>query len=96
MAEAIRYGLRHWERLTRFLDDGRIDIDFNTVERSIRPIALNRKNAFFAGGDDSRAHRRRMVQPRAQRPHAVELPPRLNGLSWTLSPDRGVKRLRSK
>jgi len=48
MAEAIRYGLRHWDGLTRFLDDGRIEIDSNTIERSIRPIALNRKNALFA------------------------------------------------
>jgi transposase len=36
----------------RFLDDGRIEIDSNTVERSIRPIALNRKNALFAGSDE--------------------------------------------
>ena len=36
---------------TQFLDDGRIEIDSNTVERSIRPIALNRKNALFAGSD---------------------------------------------
>jgi transposase len=56
MAEAIRYGLNHWEGLSRFLDDGRIEIDSNTVERSIRPIALNRKNALFAGGDEGGAH----------------------------------------
>ena len=37
--------------MIRFLDDGRIEIDFNTVERSIRPIALNRKNSLFAGHD---------------------------------------------
>ena len=37
--------------MTRFLDDGRIEIDSNTVERSIRPLALNRKNALFAGSD---------------------------------------------
>ena len=37
--------------ITRFLDDGRIEIDSNVVERSIRPIALNRKNALFAGSD---------------------------------------------
>jgi transposase len=36
----------------RFLDDGRIDLDNNTVERSIRPLALNRKNALFAGSDE--------------------------------------------
>ena len=51
LAEAIRYALARWEGLTRFLDDGRIEINSNTVERSIRPIALNRKNALFAGSD---------------------------------------------
>jgi hypothetical protein len=51
LAQAIRYGLSHWEGLSRFLDDGRIEIDSNTVERSIRPIALTRKNALFAGSD---------------------------------------------
>jgi transposase len=55
-AEAIRYGLNHWEGLCRFLDDGRIEIDTNTVERSIRPIALNRKNALFAGSDEGGAN----------------------------------------
>ena len=35
-----------------FLDDGRIEIDSNAVERSMRPIALSRKNALFAGSDD--------------------------------------------
>ena len=56
IAEDIRYGLRHWEGLTRLLDDGRIEIDSNTVERSIRPIALNRKNALFAGSDEGGAN----------------------------------------
>ena len=37
--------------LTRFIDGGRIELDKNTVERSIRPIALNRKIALFAGSD---------------------------------------------
>ncbi len=37
----------------RFLDDGRFEIDNNVVERSIRPIALNRKNALFAGSGGS-------------------------------------------
>jgi transposase len=49
--DAMNYGLNHWEGLIRFLDDGRIEIDSNTVERSIRPITLNRKNALFAGHD---------------------------------------------
>jgi transposase len=51
IAEAIRYGLNHWDGLVRFLDDGRIELDTNIVERGMRPIALNRKNALFAGHD---------------------------------------------
>jgi transposase len=51
IGEALAYGLNHWDGLTRFLDDGRIEIDSNTVERSIRGVALNRKNALFAGHD---------------------------------------------
>jgi transposase len=51
LAEAIRYALSRWEGLTHFIDDGRIEFDNNTVERSIRPIALNRKNALFVGSD---------------------------------------------
>jgi len=51
IAGAIRYALSRWEGLTRFLDDGRIEIDSNVVERSIRPIALGRKNHLFAGSD---------------------------------------------
>jgi transposase len=51
LGKAIRYGLRHWDGLCRFLDDGRIEIDSNCVERSIRGLALTRKNALFAGHD---------------------------------------------
>ena len=51
IAEAIRYGLSRWDGLVRFLEDGRIEVDSNVVERTIRPIALNRKNALFAGSD---------------------------------------------
>lgn len=52
LGEAIRYALTRWDGLTRFLDDGRIDLDNNAVERSIRSLALNRKNALFAGSDE--------------------------------------------
>jgi hypothetical protein len=52
IAEVIRYGLNQWDGLVRFLDDGRIEIDSNAVERSMRPIALSRKNALFAGSDE--------------------------------------------
>ena len=51
-AEAIRYALNHWDGLIRFLEDGRIELDTNAVERAMRPIALNRKSAFFAGCDE--------------------------------------------
>jgi len=51
LAEAIRYALSRWPALCRFLDDGRIDLDNNPVERAIRPVALGRKNHLFAGSD---------------------------------------------
>jgi hypothetical protein len=49
--EALKYIAKYWVGLCRFLDDGRIEVDNNPVERTIRPIALNRKNALFAGHD---------------------------------------------
>ena len=51
LAEAIRYALSRWDGLTRFLHDGRIELDTNPVERAIRPVALGRKNHLFAGSD---------------------------------------------
>jgi hypothetical protein len=51
LAEAIRYAVSRWEALTRFLHDGRIELDTNPVERAIRPVALGRKNHLFAGSD---------------------------------------------
>jgi transposase len=56
IAVAFRYGLNHWEGLVRYLEDGRIEIDTNAVERAMRPIALNRKNALFAGHDEGAAN----------------------------------------
>jgi hypothetical protein len=56
LAEAIRYALSRWAGLSLFLDDGRIEIDNNVVERAIRPLALNRKNALFAGSTGGAAH----------------------------------------
>jgi hypothetical protein len=61
LADAIRYALTRWEALCRFLDDGRIELDNNTVERAIRPIALGRKNHLFAGSDGG-AKRDRSVE----------------------------------
>jgi len=51
LGEALRYIARFWKGLTLFLSDGRIEVDNNAVERKIRPIALNQKNALFAGHD---------------------------------------------
>jgi len=56
LAEAIAYARVRWDGLTRFLADGRIELDSNIVERAIRPITLNRKNALFAGSDDGGDH----------------------------------------
>jgi len=50
-AEAIRYALNHWSALTRFLDDGRIEVDNNTAERALRSVAVGRKNYLFLGSD---------------------------------------------
>ena len=49
LATDIRYALTHWAGLTRFLEDGRLELDTNPVENAIRPVALTRKNALFAG-----------------------------------------------
>lgn len=49
LAADIRYALSHWDGLTRYLDDGRLELDTNPVENAIRPVALTRKNALFAG-----------------------------------------------
>ncbi len=51
LAEAMRYMLARWPSLTLFLADGRVAMDTNAIERAIRPIALGRKNALFAGSD---------------------------------------------
>jgi transposase len=51
-AEAIRYALNHWDGLQRFLDDGRIELDSNSIERAMRPVCLSRKNSLFAGSDE--------------------------------------------
>src|ERR1700688_3856923 len=56
IAGAIRYGLNHWDGLVRFLEDGRIELDTNAVERAMRPIALSRRNALFAGHDQGAAN----------------------------------------
>ena len=56
MGEALQNIAKYWAGLCLFLTDGRIEMDNNTVERTIRPIALNRKNALLAGHDAGAAN----------------------------------------
>ena len=51
LAGAINYALNHWDGLTLFLSDGRVEVDTNTVERSMRPIAMGRRNSLFSGSE---------------------------------------------
>jgi transposase len=51
LAGAIHYALARWKALTRYRDDGRVEIDNNAAERSLRAVALGRKNYLFAGAD---------------------------------------------
>jgi transposase len=51
LAGAIQYALSRWNALTRYRDDGRVEIDNNAAERSLRAVALGRKNYLFAGAD---------------------------------------------
>ena len=50
-AVAIRYALGRWPALTRYCDDGRLEIDNNAAERALRTVAIGRKNYLFAGSD---------------------------------------------
>jgi hypothetical protein len=52
----MRYAIRHWPGLVAFLDDGRIEMDSNTVERIIRLHTLTRKNSLFEGSDGGARH----------------------------------------
>jgi transposase len=51
LAKAIQYTLTLWQALTRYVDDGRIEIDNSAAERALRCVALGRKNYLFAGSD---------------------------------------------
>ena len=52
MGKAVAYLLNHWDGLTLFLEDGRVEMDTNLVENQIRPLTLTRKNSLFAGHDE--------------------------------------------
>ena len=51
LAKAIFYTLSHWQALTVYLQDGRLEIDNNKAERSIKPFVIGRKNWMFHGND---------------------------------------------
>jgi len=51
LAKAMRYTRGHWAGLLRFLDDGRLEVDTNTVERGMRNVAQGRKSSLFAGSE---------------------------------------------
>jgi transposase len=51
LAGAIHYALARWKALTRYRDDGQLEIDNNAAERALRAVALGRKNYLFAGAD---------------------------------------------
>jgi len=53
IGKAISYTLNLWERLKRYTEDGRFQIDNNLIENSIRPVALGRKNYLFAGSHEA-------------------------------------------
>src|SRR5580698_9838296 len=50
-AGAIRYALSHWRALTRYVDDGLLEIDNSAAERALRTVALGRKNYLFCGSN---------------------------------------------
>jgi len=49
---AIRYALKLWPALTRYCDNGGLEIDNNAAERALRAVTLGRKNYLFAGSDE--------------------------------------------
>ena len=51
IAQAIGYSLNRWKALTRYVDDGRLEIDNNAAERALRGVSLGRKNFLFMGSD---------------------------------------------
>jgi hypothetical protein len=51
IAQAVLYSLRRWKELTRYSEDGRLEIDNNPAERALRGVSLGRKNYLFMGSD---------------------------------------------
>jgi transposase len=51
LAGAIRYARSRWDALTRYVDDGRLEVSNNAAENAIRSVTVGRKNWLFAGSD---------------------------------------------
>jgi transposase len=60
IGKALSYSLQRWDKLSRYTEDVRLQIDNNLVENAIRPVAIGRKNYLFAGSHDG-AHRAAML-----------------------------------
>jgi hypothetical protein len=52
LGQALGYALRHWEALTRYLEEGYLAIDNNAAERALRQVAVGRKNWLFCGSEE--------------------------------------------
>ena len=77
LAVAIRYALTRWTALTRYADDGRLEIDNNAAERSLRGIAVGRKNWLFAGSDQG-GHRAASIYSLVETARLNGVDPELN------------------
>ena len=53
IGKALEYSMKRWQELSRYITDGKLNIDNNLIENAIRPIALGRKNYLFAGSHES-------------------------------------------
>jgi transposase len=68
LAGAFRYAASRWTALTRYVDNGRLEMTNNAAERAMRPLALGRKNYLFAGSDEGG---RRAAVTLSSRPRAL-------------------------
>lgn len=75
MGDAIEYTYSLLPRLSRYVNDGRINVDNNLIENAIRPLALGRKNYLFCGNDAS-AYRAAIVYSLISTCKAVDVDPR--------------------
>ena len=98
MGKAIAYTLGQWDRLLKYRDDGRLEIDNNQVENAIRPTALGKKNYLFFGAPEAgqrsaiiytileSCKRRGINQAEYLRDVLERLPSMTNQQTWELTP----------